>query len=62
MFIKTGVMYRAVVDGEDMGVRFSWTGCARMGEDGMEFLMKTDGGDDVIVTSFMLSDLVEEVQ
>ena len=55
-------MYRAVVDGEDMGVRFSWTGCARMGEDGMEFLMKTDGGDDVIVTSFMLSDLVEEVQ
>ena len=61
MLIKTGVTYRVVVGGEDMGVRLVWTGCARIGEDGEEFLMKTDDGNDVVVTSFMLSDLVEEV-
>jgi len=62
VFIKTGVTYRVVVAGEDMGVRLTWTGCARIGKDGEEFLMKTDRGNDVIVTSFMLIDLVEEVQ
>ena len=60
MLISTGTVYRVVVAGEDLGVRLTWTGCARPSDDGEEFLMKTDGGNDVVVTSDMLSDLVAE--